>query len=275
MAKTRQHILYQKSGSTKYNMQKALIILTYIRAIFHWFWLVFFTVLSILIILSFEITGCKKKSHKATQFWAFGILWFCGIKVKSKNRYTPEKPFLILFNHRSYVDILVLFQSIPDRFHFGSKTTIFSIPVLGFAMRKMGHISIERENPRSAVKVYKSLKERIKKGDCFALSPEGGRHTGSGLARFKKGPFSLAINNQMKILPTLIHKAEECMPKGSWFFNVGAWRRTVTVEYLPTVNTTGMNKTDLQKLQALIYSTMSKRISKTSDNQHTDSNPNL
>lgn len=249
-------------------MSKALVILTYVRAFLHWFWLFAFTVLSIFVILSLEIIGCVKKSHQVTRFWAFGLLCFCGIKVKSKNRYKAKKPFLILFNHRSYVDILALFQSVPERLHFGSKKTIFYIPILGWAMKKMGHISIEREKPRSAVLLYRSLKERIKKGDCFALSPEGGRHTGIGLARFKKGPFLLAINNQMKILPIVIHGAEECMPKGSWFFNIGAWKRTVTVEYLPIVETTGMNKSDIKKLQDLIYNSMTKKIAKTSSAPH-------
>ncbi len=245
-------------------MQKTLIIITYIityiRALFHWLWLVFFTVLSILVILTLEAGGFKKKSYQAERLWAFGILWFCGIRVKTKNRDNVKEPFLILFNHRSYVDIPALFQAIPDRFHFGAKKSLFSIPLLGYAMKKIGHISIERENPHSTIMLYKSLKARIKKGDCFALSPEGGRHKGPGLAHFKKGPFLFAINNHIKILPIIIHNTEECMPKGSWFFNVGAFSRTVTVEYLPTVDTTGMNKNNLKKLQEQVYSTMMKGL---------------
>ena len=242
-------------------MKTVLLALTYIRAIFHWVWLFIFTVLSILIILSFEMAGCKKKSYQATRFWAFGLLWFCGIKVSSKNRCNiPKTPFLILFNHRSYIDILVLFWATPERLHFGAKKILFSIPLFGFAMKKMGHIPIQRESPKKMHYLYKSLQERVKNGDCFALSPEGGRHTGSGLARFKKGPFVFALYHQITALPVLIHKAEECMPKGSWFFNIGAWSRTVVVEYLSPVPAKGMDKNNVGVLRDRIYETMAKCI---------------
>ena len=243
-------------------MKKVLLILTYIRAIFHWFWLVFFTFLSIVIVLFFEILGSKKKSYQAMRFWSLSLLWFCGIEVKSKNTQNiPEKPFLIMFNHRSYVDIFALFQATSKRFHFGAKKKLFSIPFLGFAMKKAGHISIHRENPKEVYRVYASLKDRIKRGDCFALSPEGTRHTGHELGRFKRGPFILALHYQIKILPVIIHKAEECMPKGSWFFNIGAWKRTVTVEYLPAVETTGMDKNDIKTLQNQIHKNMTSHLS--------------
>ena len=238
-------------------MRAILPVLTYIRGFLHWFWLVFFTVFSIVIILAFEFAGCKKKSYQAEQFWARGLLWFCGIRVKSKNRHNiPEKPFLIMFNHRSYVDILALFKATPLRFHFGSKKSIFAVPILGFAMRKMGHIPIYRENPREVLTLYRSLGERIKRGDSFALAPEGTRHTGLHPGRFKKGPFIFALNYQIKILPVVLHGAEQCMPKGSWFFNVGAWRRTVEVEYLPALETKGMDRADIKHLQSQVYESM-------------------
>ena len=243
-------------------MKKVLLILTYIRALFHWPWLVFSTLLSIAVILSFEILGYKKKSYQAMRFWSFSLLWFCGIKVESKNTQNiKEKPFLIMFNHRSYVDILALFQATPERFHFGAKKKLFSIPFLGFAMKKVGHIPIQRENPKEVYQLYISLKDRIKNGDCFALSPEGTRQAGKGLGRFKTGPFVFALQHQIKILPVIIHKAEECMPKGSWFFNIGAWKRTVIVEYLPAVETTGMNKKNVRSLKDQIHKNMASHLS--------------
>ena len=134
-------------------------------------------------------------------------------------------------------------------------------------MKMLGHIPIHREKPREVYHLYKALQDRIKKGDCFALSPEGVRHTGPGLAHFKKGPFIFAINYQIKILPVLIHKAEECMPKGSWFFNVGTWKRKVIVEYLPVVETKGMDKKDIKELKTQIYKIMEKHITAGSDEQ--------
>lgn len=242
-------------------MKKTILALSYIRAVFHWFWLVFGTLLCITCILFFEILGNKKKSYQATRLWGFSLLRFCGIKVKSKNTQNiPEKPFLIMFNHRSYVDILALFQATPVRFHFGAKKSLFSIPIMGFAMKKAGHISIERSNPKEVYRLYNSLTDRVKRGDCFALAPEGGRHIGSGLGRFKKGPFVFALQHQVTILPVIIHKAEVCMPKGSLFFNIGKWKRTVIVEYLPVVKTKGMSKDNIKELQEQIHESMASHL---------------
>ncbi|MDE0518297.1 MAG: lysophospholipid acyltransferase family protein, partial [Bdellovibrionales bacterium] len=221
-------------------MQTTILILTYIRAFLHWFWLSIITAFFVIMIIFFELVGKKKISYQISRLWAFGLLWFCGIKVIGKNKQNiPEKPFLMLFNHRSYIDIPALLQVTPERLHFGAKRTLFSIPIFGFGIKMQGHIPIHRENPRKVYKLYQSLSTRVQRGDCFALSPEGGRHTGPGLARFKKGPFIFATTCQIRILPVLIHKSEECMPKGSWFFNIGAWRRKVIVEYLPVIETKG------------------------------------
>ena len=243
-------------------MQKMLLILTYLRAVLHWLWLFGVTALTVFFIVLFELFGWKKKSHQASRIWAFFLLWFCGIKVRSKNisHIPTNTAFLMLFNHRSYVDIPALFQATPARFYFGAKKSLFSIPLLGLAMKRAGHIPIQRKDPRTTVKMYGSLKDRINKGDSFALSPEGGRHKGLGLSRFKKGPFWFAINYQIKILPVVIHGAEECMPKGSWFFNKGALKRTVLVEYLPALETKGLNKEDIKHLQNQVYSRMAKAL---------------
>ena len=231
--------------------------LTYIRAIIHWVWLLFFTIFSIVIIVFFSWLGCKKQSHKAHRMWAFGLLNVAGIKVLSKNvDKIPNEPFVMMFNHRSYVDILALFQATKKVFYFGSKKSLFSIPLLGFAMKQAGHILIQRQNPRDTLRLYRSLSHRIKTGDSFALAPEGGRHTGPTLARFKKGPFLFALQHQIWILPVIIHGAQECMPKGSWFFNTGAFRREVIVEYLDPISTKGLNKSHIMELKNKVYNLM-------------------
>ncbi len=240
-------------------MQKLLLILTYIRALVHWLWLAGITALAVFFVVFFELFGLKKKSCQSARLWAFFLLWFCGIKVVKKNTHNiPNTAFLMLFNHRSYVDIPALLQVTAERLYFGAKKPLFSIPLLGLAMKRAGHIPVQQEHPRSTLRLYRSLKVRIERGDSFALSPEGGRHTGAGLARFKKGPFLFALNYQITILPVVIHGAEECMPKGSWFFNKGALKRTVVVEYLPAFPTKGMK--DIKKLQDQVYDKMAKAV---------------
>ena len=57
------------------------------------------------------------------------------------------------------------------------------------------------------------------------------------------------------------------MPKGSWFFNVGTWKRKVIVEYLPVIDTKGVDKKDIKELKSQVYKIMEKNITDGSNGQ--------
>ena len=125
-------------------------------------------------------TDLKHIIYFLIRLWSFYVLRFAGISVVSKNArlVPPTGSFVALFNHASYVDILALLAMCPRNLYFGAKKELFYIPLFGWAMWASGQLLIERYKAKAVYKLYLSLNKRIKAGDCFALAPEGGRHTG-------------------------------------------------------------------------------------------------
>ena len=242
-------------------MIKLIVFFTYLRAIVHWLWVVFITISLATIAVPMEWMGARDKISWINRLWAWSFLRFAGIQVLAKNQHNiPKGSFLMIFNHKSYVDIVSLLQITPRRLYFGAKKGLFSIPIFGFIMRQTGHFPIEWQKPRAVYKQYMSLDQRAKRGDIFALAPEGGRRNESGMDRFKKGPFIMAIQHQLPILPVVIDGADQCMPIGSRFFNIGKWQRKVVIHHLPAVSTQGLQKKDISQLRDQIYQNMTKVI---------------
>ena len=237
-------------------MIKLIIFFTYLRAIVHWLW-IFCITIGALTALPMEWIGVRSIMSWISRLWAWSFLRFVGIRVLARNQHNiPEGSFLIVFNHKSYVDILSLVEVTPRRLCFGAKKELFSIPIFGFLMRQTGHFPIEWQKPRVVYQQYMSLNQRVKRGDIFALSPEGGRRNESTMNRFQKGPFIMAIRYQLPILPVVIDGADQCMPIGSMFFNIGQWKRKVVIHHLPLISTQGLQKKDISQLRDRIHQDM-------------------
>ena len=167
------------------------------------------------------------------QLWAWPLIKLSGVRVvvRGAERVRRDGPgFLLLFNHGSLFDILVLYLYVPRSFRFGAKIELFKIPIFGTAMRLVGVLPIDRRNRTRVMKIYEEATARVTAGECFALAPEGTRQATPGLGPFKRGPFEFAINAQVDIVPVVIAGANEVLPPNGVFINVGKWRRTVILE---------------------------------------------
>jgi 1-acyl-sn-glycerol-3-phosphate acyltransferase len=138
------------------------------------------------------------------------------------------------------MDIPVLYAYFPRSFRFGAKIELFKIPFFGKAMELCGVLPIDRSNRNKVMQVYENAIARVKKGEAFALAPEGTRQKEATLGRFKRGPFEFAINAQMDIVPVVLAGAYDVLPKDGVLINVGRWRRKVIVQILPRVSTKGL-----------------------------------
>ena len=243
-------------------MKTLLIYLTYLRAILHWIWIAGLTMSIGFVAITTELLGLRHYITYMNQIWARALLRFAGIHVQTKNQHLlPTTSCVLIFNHKSYVDILALLQTAPRRIYFGAKKGLFSVPIFGFIMKHTGHFPIEWQNPRAVYRQYMALNKRVKRGDIFALAPEGGRTNLSTIAHFKKGPFIMAQHYHLPIVPVVIYGAEKTMPIGSKFFNIGKWLRKVHIEYLPPMDTINIEKQDISKLRNQAHQAMSKVFS--------------
>jgi 1-acyl-sn-glycerol-3-phosphate acyltransferase len=89
------------------------------------------------------------------------------------------------------------------------------IPFLGWAMKRAGHVSLDRENPRKALKAMDEAAQRIQDGTNILVFPEGTRSVDGNLLPFKKGAFNLAMKACVPIVPVGICGTSMLQPEGS------------------------------------------------------------
>ncbi|MDG0818209.1 lysophospholipid acyltransferase family protein [Bdellovibrio svalbardensis] len=216
-----------------------LKLLSYPRSLIGVIIFIFLTAASAgsLVIVNILFNNRKIEDH-IVEFWTRNSCRLFGVNVVVKgleNR--PEGGFLYVFNHTSFFDIFAM-NGWLGSFRFGAKIELFKIPVFGAGMRRAGILPIARSRREEVFKVYQAAEARIKAGERFALAPEGTRQEVESLGPFKSGPFVFAINAKAPIVPVIVKGAAAILPKGHYIPNWGVWKRTITLEVLPAVDTT-------------------------------------
>lgn len=150
--------------------------------------------------------------------WSRIILWGCGVRVEidGLDAIDREKSYIYIPNHMSFFDIFALLAYLPVDFKFIFKEEIMRVPILGYAMRKAGYISISRSSPAKARRTVKEAVDMVKKGSSLVMFAEGTRSKDGLLQPLKKGAFQFALASGAPIVPIAIRGTNKIMPKGSF-----------------------------------------------------------
>jgi 1-acyl-sn-glycerol-3-phosphate acyltransferase len=128
----------------------------------------------------------------------------------------PRGASIVMANHSSNLDPPVLIPLLPGRVVIYLKASLMRIPVLGYAMRLAGFIPVLRDGSLEGAKASSAAAKReLQRGSCLMLFPEGTRSRDGSLLPFKKGPFFLAMDSGVPVVPVSIVGATRLLPKGS------------------------------------------------------------
>lgn len=157
---------------------------------------------------------------KAARFiakqWVKHLLLLCGIKidVEGIEKLDLKKRYIFIANHQSHFDIPVLIASIPHELSFIAKKELFMIPFFGWGILALGHIWLDRANPRKAISSIQKAIDRLKrKNVSLVLFPEGTRSSDGKLGTFKQGSFALVLQAGVEVVPVVIKGTFEILPK--------------------------------------------------------------
>lgn len=159
----------------------------------------------------------------------------------------PRNPYVVVSNHESFVDILLI-SHLPWEMKWLSKKELFKIPVAGWLMRLARDVEVDRSDRASGSKALEQCRERLDDHVSVMIFPEGTRSTTGDLLPFKDGAFKLAIEAQVPVLPLAVHGAATALPKHDWRFG----RSTAEVRVLEPVSTEGLTLDDLDTLKATV-----------------------
>lgn len=125
------------------------------------------------------------------------------------------RPYVVMSNHQSHIDIPVLFRVVRGRLRMITKKELFRIPVFGKAMRNAGFVEIDRSDRDKAIESLRSAEKLLAAGTHIWIAPEGTRSKDGRIGKMKKGGFVMAKATGLPILPIALRGTHDVLPKGT------------------------------------------------------------
>lgn len=173
--------------------------------------------------------------HKCTCLLSditLGVNPYWKATVKGKEKVARETAYVMVSNHQSGADIMVLFKT-HLIFKWVAKKSLFFFPFIGWNMVLNGYIAIERSRGRSKLKMMDKTIASINKGNSVMLFPEGTRTRDGRLQPFKTGAFRAAHETRTPILPIAIKGTYHAIRKGSLIINKSPGLQAVILDPIP------------------------------------------
>jgi 1-acyl-sn-glycerol-3-phosphate acyltransferase len=186
------------------------------------FWL-FITVSSILLfpvaLLLWAVTVAFDRRlvllHRFTCVWASLYTWLnpvWRVHVEGRERIRRDVAYVMVANHQSLLDILVLFRLFVH-FKWVSKIENFRVPCIGWNMSLNRYIKLRRGNRESVERMMRACERTLTEGNPIMMFPEGTRSPDGRLRAFKPGAFILAQAARVPLLPIVIDGTADALPK--------------------------------------------------------------
>jgi 1-acyl-sn-glycerol-3-phosphate acyltransferase len=168
------------------------------------------------------------------------------VTVEGRENLDPRRSYVIVSNHQSHYDIFVLYGWLGTDFRWVMKKELRSVPGLGVACARLGHIYIDRSNRQAAMAAIDDAKRSLRPGTSVLFFPEGTRSRDGSLCAFKKGAFHMAIDLGLPILPVTILGTRRILPPDSTDLKPGRAR----LVFHPPVPVDGRSREDIPDLMA-------------------------
>uniref|UniRef100_A0A8C3C4V8 1-acyl-sn-glycerol-3-phosphate acyltransferase n=1 Tax=Cairina moschata TaxID=8855 RepID=A0A8C3C4V8_CAIMO len=209
--------------------------------------------ISLLVITASIPRGRNCENMKFLSMLLLPLKYIFGIKivVKGKENVRTKKPFVLVLNHQTSLDIMVMMEILPSRCVAIAKKEILYMGTFGLACWLAGLIFIDRkkreDNSRSLhLNVFSLLQFRV------LIFPEGTRNHSGSMLPFKRGAFQLAVKAQVPIIPVVISSYSDFYSQKEKRFTPGK----ITIQILPEVKTLGLGPEDVPKLTEQVRDSM-------------------
>jgi len=140
--------------------------------------------------------------HARVRDWSARALALLGVRLQVQGEWPAGGPLLVLCNHVSWLDILVLNAAYPCR--FVSKADVRHWPLIGRLVEASGTLFIEREKRSDAMRVVHHMAEHLAQGEVLAVFPEGTTGSGAELLPFHANLLQAAVVTDAPVLPVAL-----------------------------------------------------------------------
>jgi 1-acyl-sn-glycerol-3-phosphate acyltransferase len=164
---------------------------------------------AILALLLPRLSWRRAVTHLFARTW----LWLAGLRLTVHGLdQLPAGSCVLVANHASYLDGVILKAALPPRFSFVVKREAASMPVLGVLLARIGSEFVDRQSRGGRSRAAKRVMQRAEKGHALVFFPEGTFDDQPGLKRFHSGAFVAAARGSLPLVPSVIHGARRALP---------------------------------------------------------------
>jgi 1-acyl-sn-glycerol-3-phosphate acyltransferase len=181
-----------------------------------------------LVLFPLSVTARRHMAHFAAQ--AFFRLAGMPIRLLGAE-HLPAGPCVVVANHASYLDGVVLKAALPARFSFVIKKEVSRVPLAGFVLRRIGSEFVDRFNRHAGGMDARRLFKAAETGQALAFFPEGTFLAQPGLGKFHTGAFAIATRVELPIVPIAIRGTRRILPSGRFLPRPGR----IHIQVLPAL----------------------------------------
>jgi 1-acyl-sn-glycerol-3-phosphate acyltransferase len=194
--------------------------------------------------------------YRSCMWAAFTGVRIAGVKVRTigLEKIDPARTYIFMSNHISNLDPPITLPLIPRRTSVMVKKELFRVPILGKIMQIGSLVPVDRGNRDSGIAAVRDAVKALEQGLNMSIYVEGKRSFDGKLLPFKKGPFYLARECNVPVVPITISGTEKVMPKGRFAIRPGT--ATVTVHFHDPIEPSNFGERDclMAKVRAAINS---------------------
>ncbi len=187
--------------------------------------------------------------HRFTCFWASLYTWLnpaWPVTVTGREKIRPDAAYVMVANHLSLLDILVLFR-LFSHYKWVSKIENFRLPFIGWNMVLNGYIKLKRGDRESVIRMLQECEQSLGAGNSIMMFPEGTRSPTGRMRAFKPGAFELALRTQSPILPIVIQGTADALPKRGFVLQGRHPIRVTVLDEIPAASFGNRSAEDLAR----------------------------
>lgn len=194
--------------------------------------------------------------YSVLNLWVLKHLCNIDYRVEGMENIPKDEAFIIFSKHQSALETMMVQRIFPP-LTFVVKRELLFLPFFGWGLRALDPIGINRKAGRKAIlQVVEQGIDRLKKGICIVIFPEGTRSKPGTRIQYKKGGAILASKSEHRVVP-VAHTAGEYWPKGFFSRQTG----TIVMSIGPAIETRGKKPDEIMQEAECWVETKMKEIS--------------
>jgi 1-acyl-sn-glycerol-3-phosphate acyltransferase len=164
-----------------------------------------------------------RRSERVVKAWSRLALALCGMPPHTAGAHhlTGIEPAVLVVNHASYIDSVVMMAAIRPPFRFVAKHRLIRLPVIGTVIRKVGHATIDKADMARCIAGAAELSRLVREPGLLVLFPEGTFAREPRLLPFRLGAFKAAVDAGRPVLPVAIRGTRRALPADARLFRYG------------------------------------------------------